>query len=536
MAKKYLFFFILFFSIQLQAQPSVVRPKFIVGIVVDQMRWDYLYRYYDRYSNEGFKRLLSKGFSCENAMINYLPSYTAPGHACIYTGSVPSIHGIAGNDWIDNFTGRHWYCVEDTTVYPVGGSRIAGQMSPNNLLTTTITDELRLATNFRSKVIGISMKDRGSILPAGHLGKAYWYDDSTGNLITSSFYEAILPQWLNDFNNRRLPATYLSSPWETLYPLSTYTQSLKDDNPYEGKLKGENAPVFPHNYSKEKPGELRKIPMGNTYTLEAAKAAIKGENLGRNGTDFLCVSLSSPDYIGHNYTSNSIEVEDTYLRLDKDIASFLDYLDATIGAGSYLVFLSADHGAAHNSVYLNDLKIHAGNQSETKLGKDLNTHLKSIFNRDELVKAVENYQVVLNENVIEAYEVNRADLKNEIRKWLYKQYHVAYVLDMENPGKEAVPEIIKEKAVNGYNRKRSGTLLIINDPGWYYGYAKTGTTHSTWHPYDTHIPLVFYGWKVPKGKTNRTVHMEDIAPTLAALLRIQMPNGCIGNVITEVVK
>ena len=516
-------------------QTTIERPKLIVGIVVDQMRWDYLYRYYERYGTGGFKRLLNHGFSCENTFINYLPSYTAPGHASIYTGSVPSIHGIAGNDWMDNFTGRHWYCVEDTSVTSVGGSLVAGRMSPNTLLTTTITDELRLATNFKSKVVGISLKDRGSILPAGHLGKAYWYDDSTGNLITSSFYENQLPQWLNDFNAQKLPTKYLSKPWELLYPANTYTQSLKDDNPYEGKLKTEIAPVFPHNYNATKLGNLRKIPSGNTYTLDAAKAAIVGEKLGKTGTDFLCISLSATDYIGHNYTSNSVEAEDTYLRLDKDIATFLEYLDKNIGAGNYLVFLSADHGVAHNSIYMNDLKIHGGNQSEGQLGKDLQTHLKAKFNTDKLA-IVENYQVVLNEKLIKEQDINRTEVKNETKNWLLSQYHVAYVLDMENIHKGAVPDLIKQKAINGYNRRRSGYLLIINDPGWYYGYAPTGTTHSTWHPYDTHIPLLFYGWKIPKGKSNRTIYMEDIAATLAALLHIQMPNGCIGNVITEVVK
>ncbi|HQE13072.1 MAG TPA: alkaline phosphatase family protein, partial [Flavipsychrobacter sp.] len=222
-----------------QTTSTLPRPKLVVGIVVDQMRWDYLYRYYDRYDKGGFKRLLHQGFSCENTMINYSPSYTAPGHAGIYTGSVPSVHGIAGNDWIDNQTGRHWYCVEDTNVVSIGGSKASGMMSPNNLLTTTITDELRLATNFKSKVVGISLKDRGSILPAGHLGKAYWLDDSTGNLITSSYYSNELPEWVNQLNKRQLINTYLNNPWTTLYPIATYTQSLPDNNPYESSNKKE---------------------------------------------------------------------------------------------------------------------------------------------------------------------------------------------------------------------------------------------------------------------------------------------------------
>lgn len=519
------------------SQPSktIARPQLVVGLVVDQMRWDYLYRYYDRYGNDGFKRLLQQGYSCENTMINYLPSYTAPGHACIYTGSVPSIHGIAGNDWIENTTGKHRYCVEDADVLPVGGSMAAGKMSPKNLLTTTVTDELRLATQFQSKVVGISLKDRGSILPAGHLGKAYWYDDSTGNFITSNYYENELPQWLQEFNKRKLAKTYISTAWETLYPLASYTQSLPDNNPFEGKLKGETAPIFPHVFNTNSHKDIRKTPLGNTFTLDMAKAAISGEQLGKKHTDFLCISLSATDYIGHNYAPNSIEVEDTYLRLDKDIASFLKHLDQTIGKGNYLFFLTADHGAAHNADYLNSLNIPAGNESERELGKQINSYVEQKTGQARLIRGVENYQVVLNDSAIRHSKMNRQDVKVLVQEYLLQKPQVAYVLDMENLPVAAVPELIKQKAIHGYHRNRSGDMLIINHPGWYYGYGNTGTTHSTWHPYDTHIPLIFFGWKVTPGKTNRTVHMEDIAPTLAALLHIQMPNGCMGNVITEVI-
>lgn len=519
------------------SQPSktIARPQLVVGLVVDQMRWDYLYRYYDRYGNDGFKRLLQQGYSCENTMINYLPSYTAPGHACIYTGSVPSIHGIAGNDWIENTTGKHRYCVEDADVLPVGGSMAAGKMSPKNLLTTTVTDELRLATQFQSKVVGISLKDRGSILPAGHLGKAYWYDDSTGNFITSNYYENELPQWLQEFNKRKLAKTYISTAWETLYPLASYTQSLPDNNPFEGKLKGETAPIFPHVFNTNSHKDIRKTPLGNTFTLDMAKAAISGEQLGKKHTDFLCISLSATDYIGHNYAPNSIEVEDTYLRLDKDIASFLKHLDQTIGKGNYLFFLTADHGAAHNADYLNSLNIPAGNESERELGKQINSYVEQKTGQARLIRGVENYQVVLNDSAIRHSKMNRQDVKVLVQEYLLQKPQVAYVLDMENLSTAAVPELIKQKAIHGYHRNRSGDMLIINHPGWYYGYGNTGTTHSTWHPYDTHIPLLFFGWKVTPGKTNRTVHLEDIAPTLAALLHIQMPNGCMGNVITEVI-
>jgi hypothetical protein len=340
-----------------------------------------------------------------------------------------------------------------------------------------------------------------------------------------------------DFNALKLPAKYLGNKWELLYPAASYVQSLPDSNGYEGMSKNDSSPTFPHQFGTDNLGNLRRIPAGNTYTFDAAKSAISGETMGKRGyTDFLCLSISGTDYVGHNYTSNSMEIEDEYLRLDKDIAAFLLYLDQNIGAGNYLFFLTADHGVAHNAQYLKDRNVPAGNQSETTLGKELAAHLTAKFKKESVIRGIDNYQVLLNDDSIEQNGLNRTEVKSAIRAWLLKQPHVAYVVDMENIDKYAIPEVIREKAINGYNRNRSGSLLIINNPGWYHGYAPTGTTHSTWHPYDTHIPLVWYGWKIPKGKTNRTVHMEDIATTIASLLHLQMPNGCIGNVITEIVK
>lgn len=520
-------------------EKTLERPRLVVGIVVDQMRWDYLYRYYERCGNDGFKRLLNEGFSCEQTMIHYLPAFTAPGHTCIYTGSVPSIHGIAGNDWIDNLTGRKWYCTEDSTVNPIGGSKAAGMMSPRNLLASTITDELRLATNFQSRVFGFSLKDRGAILPAGHLANgAFWFDDSTGNFMSSSFYGAQLPTWLQDFNNKKLPDNYLKQGWQLLYPATTYVQSLPDNNAFEGKFLGETTPTFPHvfkapfNYNN-----LRKIPAGNTFTFDATKACVEGEHLGLQSTsDFLCISLSATDYIGHQFTPNSMEAEDCYMRLDKDLADFLAYLDTKIGKGNYLVFLTADHGAAHNPEYLKGIKINAGMENEASVYAQLYSYLKQELKQDSLLLGIENYQVFLNKKMIAAKGLNEEMVKNKIMDWFKAQPQIAYAVDMDNLNKTPLPEVIKNKVINGYHRQRSGQILMIENPGWFHGYATTGTTHGTWNPYDTHIPLLWYGWHIHQGANNATVYMEDIAATLAALLHIQMPNGCIGKPIEAVVK
>lgn len=518
---------------------KIARPKLVVGVVVDQMRWDYLYRYSARYGTDGFKRLLREGYSCENTMINYLPSFTAPGHTCIYTGSVPSITGIVGNNWIDEKTGKNTNCVDDGTVHLVGGGdTISGAMSPKNLLASTITDELRLATNFNARVYGVGLKDRGSILPAGRLANAaYWFDDSLGNFCSSNYYSNPMPAWLKNFNNLRIPDALMAQNWNLLYDVSTYSQSIADDNKYEKPYKGENKPVFPHQTNqlkgKAKYSTIKALPAGNTLTLEMAKACADGEQLGKGSTtDFLCVSLSSTDYVGHQFAPNSVEVEDMYLRLDKELADFLRYLDRTVGEGNYLFFLTADHGAAHNPQYIQDLKM-AGGFIKNNFNSTLNAALKTKLGKDSLIAHFENYQVYLNESLIASSKLDREKVKSTTISLLNKTDGIAYAIDMEHPNETAAPEVIKNMAINGYNNKRSGTIQVILQPGWYESDAVTGTTHGTWNPYDTHIPLLWYGWHITPGATNNVVNMTDISATLAALLHIQMPNGCIGKPIRE---
>jgi predicted AlkP superfamily pyrophosphatase or phosphodiesterase len=520
---------------------GVARPKLIVGIVVDQMRWDYLYRYNDRYQTGGFKRLLGEGFTCENAHIDYLPTETGPGHSCIYTGSVPAIHGIAANNFYIQSTGYNMYCAEDTTVQSVGTTSKAGLMSPRNLQASTITDELKLATNFRSKVIGIALKDRGSILPAGHTPDgAYWFDDVTGNWITSTYYMKGLPAWVDKFNSLKLPGTYLAKPWTTLYPIDTYKQSTADNTPYEGMFRGEKAPVFPHDMPSirgEGFSSLRATPSGNTLTLDFARAAMEAEQLGKGTqTDFLAVSLSSTDYVGHQFGPNSVEAEDVYLRLDRDLASFLTYLDAKVGKGNYTVFLSADHGAAHNTAFLKDHNIPSGLFDGGAATTALNAMLEDQYKVKRAVLAIDNYEVNFNNVAIANAKADAEKIKQDCINYLRKQPGVLYAVDMLKVNEASVPADIRERIINGYNAERSGTIQLILKPGYFAGRYKTGTSHGVSSPYDTHIPLVFMGWGIKHGSLNRDTHMTDISATLAALLHIQMPSGCIGKVIPEVIK
>ena len=523
---------------------TLPRPKLVVGIMVDQMRWDYLYRYYERYGNGGFKRMLNEGFSCENTYINYIPSVTGVGHATVYTGSVPAIHGIAGNDWIIQATGKTMYCTEDTTVQTVGSATAsAGKMSPLNLLSTSMTDELRLATNFRSKVIAIASKDRGSILPGGHTANAaYWYDGNSGNWITSTYYMESLPGWVSRFNEQKLPEKYLKQDWNTLYPIDTYVQSTKDNAPYEGKLAGTTSPTFPVKTSEmlnQGLGLITSTPYGSSLTLDLAKAAVGNEGLGADAvTDFLALSVSSPDYIGHQFGPNSIEVEDTYLRLDRDLASFFTYLDNKVGKGNYSVFLTADHAAQHNAGFLRDNKVAAGVFPTSAIMSNLNKQLEDEFKKKNIVRSFSNYQVSLNYQVISDNKLNVDAITKSAIEFLKKQEGIAFAVDINNALNATIPQLYKENIINGYNPERSGVIQIILKPAWYSGSSPraTGATHGTLNPADTHIPLIFMGWGIKQGKSNNTYHMTDIAPTITGLLHIQEPNGNIGKVISEVLK
>ncbi|WP_374230378.1 alkaline phosphatase PafA [Prevotella sp.] len=522
-------------SAQQSNAAAIERPKLVVGIVVDQMRWDYLYRYQKRYTDGGFKRLLGEGFSCENTMIPYVPSVTAIGHTCIYTSSVPSIHGIAGNNFVKD--GKKVYCTDDDSVKPVGTTSVAALMSPRNLWVSTIGDEMKIASNGRAKVVGVALKDRASILPAGHNPNgAFWFDDQTGCFITSSYYMDRLPKWVEAFNDKRLPEQYLSQKWNTLYPKNTYTESTTDENEYENGIREGVKATLPLNlpelYKKYGYGIIRNTPFGNSLTLDMAKAAIDGEQLGADDeTDLLTVSCSSTDYIGHQVGTHAIETEDTYLRLDKAIADFLTYLDSKVGKGNYLVFLSADHGAMNNAAFLQDRRIPAGSWDASATAKKLNHVLaKEYPEAGDIVKTVMNYQVFFNRDVIKSKQLDFDNIKQTVVNVLKEDPSVLYACDMAKASTESIPEEVKFRIINGYNRERSGDVVIILKPN-FYAHGMKGTDHGAWNSYDTHIPLVFMGWGIKHGATTKQTFMTDIAPTIAAMLHVQAPNGCVGKAI-----
>lgn len=521
---------------------SFNRPKLVVGIVVDQMRWDYLYRFYNLYKQDGgFKRLLGEGFSCDNTKVPYLPTVTACGHTCVYTGSVPAIHGITGNNWWDNNLKRDVYCTEDKKVQTVGSSSAEpGQMSPENVWVTTITDELRLATNFKNKVIGMSMKDRGAIIPAGHSANAaYWYDGKTGNFISSTYYMKQLPAWAQQFNDRKLVDSFYAKNWELAVDRSLYDQYADvDANPYEAKPFGATADAMPYNLQQYMGKDYSKItttPYANNLLARLAKAAIKGEQLGQDDiTDFLTISFSSTDYVGHAFGPNSWELMDTYIRLDETLGSLFDYLDKNVGKDQYTVFLTADHAGAHVPEFLQKHNIPGGRLDDADIKKSLNDELSKQFKKANLVNGVYEYDVYLNRAAIDSAKLDVVKVKQAIHTYLLKKEDVLQVVDYDALANVALPQVLREMIANRYNPRRSGDMQIIMKTGVMDAGA-TGMSHGVWNAYDTHIPLVWMGWGIKHGHSNRDIYMTDIAPTVAALLHIQMPSGCVGKVVTEIV-
>jgi predicted AlkP superfamily pyrophosphatase or phosphodiesterase len=530
-----------FFHARAPLKISPAKPRLVIGIVVDQMRADYIEKYWSKFGEGGFKRLVQKGFWCKNDHYNYVPTYTGPGHASVFTGATPCAHGIIANNWYVRETGKYIYCVDDSTVKGVGGDAAHGKMSPRNLLMNTFGDQLKSGDKDSSKVIGIALKDRGAILPAGHRANAAYWLDNNGNWMSSTYYMKELPQWVKDFNNRGLSKMYNAQPWNTLLPIASYIESASDSNGYEGKFGGEKAPVFPHDIPKllaanGGQGIIRSTPNGNSLTKDFALQTIRSENLGkRNFTDMLTVSFSSTDYVGHMYGPQSVELEDTYLRLDKDIAQLLDSVDAWLGEKNVLVFLTADHGAGENPNFLKDNGKDGGFINEKVLADTLRGFLFRNFG-DSLVSAYINQEIYFNREVIKKKGLDISKINNMVRD---------RILDIEGTNGSVTREELEGKKYTegfmkfvqmGFLPARSGDVYVNYKPGWMEWAPRAGTTHGTCYDYDTHVPLIWYGWIIQPGSSDDPVETPDIVATLSALTGVKLPPGASGKPIQSLVK
>ncbi len=524
-----------------ESQQIQNQPKLVVGIVVDQMRYDYLTRFWGHYGEGGFKRLINQGFNCKNHHFNYAPTSTGPGHASVYTGTTPAVHGIIGNDWYDKVSDSEVYVASDESYKSVGTGSDAGKMSPHRMLTTTITDQNRLHTQFRGKTIAVAVKDRGAVLPGGHTANAaYWFEGGKdGNWITSSYYMDELPKWVADYNASDAVEAY-KKPWTTLKPVAQYVESGTDQNIYEGRFRGEATTTFPHDLPSlwEKNGGtsiLRPTAYGNSITTDFALAILKNEDLGEDSiTDFLTVSYSSTDYVGHMYGVNSVEVQDTYLRLDQDLTRILAALDAKVGEGNYTIFLTADHGAIHVPNFLKDKKIPAGYLDFKGLRSKFDEFLTYKYGTTDIVKTISNYQVFLDRELLANLDIDLDDAQEEIALEILgyegiDKTFTGYQLWQNNYTQSSgIAHLIQK----GWNQKRSGDVVFVQKPG-FISYGPTGSTHGSPMIYDTHVPLIFYGNGVKKGETGSRTEIPDIAPTLAVMLGMAFPNGATGTPIVE---
>ncbi len=511
-------------------------PKLIVAILVDQLRYDYLERFQDHFSTNGFRLFLDRGVFMTSAHYDYIPTLTAPGHASFLSGSGPAQHGIIGNEWFDKKTRKTMYCVQDSSVKGVGAAS-GGAMSPRNFIGSNFADELRL--RFQSKVVGMSMKDRGAVLPAGKkpVG-AYWFESGTGNFITSTYYRSELPEWVSQFNSRKRPADFIGQTWDRLLDPKFYR--FQDDAAGEEVLNGEKRPVFPHRVIQSKSGfgSILPTPFGNQILTEFARAAIEGEHLGEGDqTDLLTVSFSSPDYCGHAFGPYSHEIQDMVLRLDRQLEEFFQYLDARIGLSNITMVLTADHGVAPTPEFAATQGLEGGRVNVSNFVTNLVTKLKAKFGPGEylLANKIFDGHLYFNHAFLEASNLPPARIASFIRDEASASgiFQAAYSRDQLLEGR--APGLFGKLAIEGYNPERSGDMVLIMKPYLLPGTGSTGTTHGLPYSYDTHVPVLFYGSGFKIGRYADPFNITDIVPTLAATLHMDVPAQSVGHPLIKIV-
>ncbi|MDP5168899.1 MAG: alkaline phosphatase family protein [Bacteroidia bacterium] len=514
---------------------TLEQPKLVVGIVVDQMRYDYLYRFYNFYEDDGFKRLMSSGMNFTFAHYNYVPTYTGPGHSSIYTGSTPYYHGIISNNWYDKENKKVVYCAGDPAYETVGADNTSGQMSPHYLLTSTITDELRMSNNGLSRVYATSLKDRASVLPGGHMANAaYWYDGKSGNFISSTYYLEKLPKWVSSFNGQELPKKLMKDGWPLAKDLDAYEIAQPDAGAGEGDPFAEGSTTFPHSFKNLTPDELNEVirttPFGNELLTNFSLDLLRNENLGKGRyPDFLAISYSSPDYVGHAFGPNSMEIMDTYIRLDREIARLLQNLDQEMGEGNYLLFLTADHGVKANAAYLEENRMPNGVLRPATVRDSLRSFCTKHFGSPMLIETVDDNQIYYNHDIMQIMGKDVRTVDAALVHYLRQTFSQMGAIHTKSEFNGRTAERnMNNMILNGFQLYRSGDLCFeLNSGHITANYAK-GTTHGASYDYDTHVPLLFFGWGVPVGESNEQVYIEDIAPTLSNMLHIPEPDGCIG--------
>ena len=516
-------------------------PKLVVGVVVDQMCYDYLYRFQHHFSTDGFNRFLNRGVNCRNTNYNYVPTYTGPGHASIYTGTTPYNHGIVANEWYDRTKAKGVNCVFDPSVQAVGNSSSAyGQVSPHHLETMTVTDQLKF-TYPASNVYSISIKDRSAVLPGGHLSDgSYWFDYSSGKFITSTFYTKELPPWVQEFNQTHNADTYLAD-WELLHEPSSYSRSI-DNSPYEVTIKGAKTPTFPYAFTSFAKGNYSQFtitPFANTLLTDLALELIQQERLGKNeATDMLCVSYSTPDIAGHAFGPYSLEVEDIYVRLDLELAKLFNALDKQVGKNNYVIFLTADHAVVPVPQQLKDEKLPGGYFDMSACLMSVNTQLQKKYGTI-LIQSEENQNIYLNYALIDSLKIRKSEVQQEVANILRSFPEVKVAVTGSDLERGNIQDPWMQMILNGYSKERSGDVIFMLKPGYLAissdkGSEHKGTSHGSAFNYDTHVPLLWYGNKMKHQEIFRPIEITDISATLVHLLDLQRNGSMTGKPIIEI--
>jgi len=536
--KKSMLLIVALFAVNTQLKAQKDAPKLVVGIVVDQMCYDYLYRFYPQFGKDGFRQLMDQGTNFRNVNYNYVPTYTGPGHASVYTGTTPSNHGIVANDWYHRAFEREVNCAQDTTKATVGSDSDYGKCSPQFLRANTITDQLKL-TYPNAKVVGVSIKDRSAIFPAGHFPNgAYWYDYKTGSFITSTYYTNELAAWVSQFKTTHSITNYLGKEWKLLKDTSVYTAKV-DNSPYEVLIGGKTTPTFPYNFS-EKPIEQQlelftSTPLANTYLTDFALAALDGEQMGKDATtDFLTISYSTPDIVGHAFGPYSLEIEDIYYRLDQDLANLLKQLDAKVGKGKYVVFLTADHAVVPVPQFLTDRGLPGGYLIKDVRMDSLIADCMAEFQVDPILE-VTNNNIYLKEEFRD--HESTAAIISFIEKKVELWPEVKAVYSKEDL--TSVPSDIWEQMVAlGYDKERSGEIVFLLQPGYLSKSTEDGvhkgTSHGSSFNYDTHVPVLMYGMGIKAQEVFTPYNIIDLAATMVHILDVQRPNAMTGKPMLEV--
>ena len=517
------------------------KPKLVIGIVVEQMRQEYIDRFWDNFGDKGFKRLAINGSYCVNANYNYALTQTAPGYATIVTGAEPSGHGIVSNYWFNKLTKEKIDCIySEKKETAVGGSKDAdGRVSPSQILTTTFSDEAKLFNRGKSKVISMSLSKYAAVLSGGHAADAaYWFDQNSGQWMTSSYYTSTLPKWVVDVNNKKMPDEYLGRKWEPMLPLEKYNVELSDSSKYKFGIDGMYK-TFPYNYpdivkTVRNYKLMTMMPEGNTLLNDLAVAAIYGEDLGKDEfTDFLFVNYSVSEEIGKLYGPQSIEVQDLFLRLDKDLEHLIDVVEDLVGKNNCLIYLTSNHGVSEIPQYMKDKKMPAGYFKQYYMLAVVKSYLKASYGEGDWIVDFNNSQIYLNNTLIEDSQISLNEIREKIVNFIMNSAGVSNAICANQFESIVFVEGMPVKMQNSYNQKRSGDIMISLRPGWIEDVPYC-TDHNSGYSCNTHVPLLWYGWKVKKQKVFSQINITDIAPTVSTALGTPPPPIVSGKVLENI--